>query len=321
MMRLAGFIVLLVFFNICVPGNVAANKDDGIVLRVGGVSATVYELRREMQRILPMKSGFHRGLSEEKVKEIQEQALESLLEQTYKVQYAIDSKITVPYAEVDKMMTAVRARFETEEDFQKGLSGESVEGLKASIYRLLIAKKAEELAVKSKAVVSDDEVKSYYEENKGRFFRPKRYRTSQIFIKVDPSLVIEEKAKLKEKADDLAKRAAAGEDFYNLAYFNSDEDRKYVGGDMGYFHSGQLVPEFEDAIKDLQPGETVGPIKTLAGFHVVKLTEADEPKQMAFEEVSAKIQTTFEEKRYEELYAEWMAGLKEKYPVEKYLTQ
>jgi len=115
------------------------------------------------------------------------------------------------------------------------------------------------------------------------------------------------------KALGLAEQAKAGEDFYNLAYYNSDDRTKMVGGDIGYFHTGQIAKEIEDAIVDLKPGEIAGPVETREGFNIIKLTELNPPKQLLFEEVKVKIRQRQEKKKYDALYAEWMAGLKKRY--------
>ncbi len=108
---------------------------------------------------------------------------------------------------------------------------------------------------------------------------------------------------------------------YNLAYYNSDDRTKMVGGDIGYFHTGQIVKEFEDAIADLQPGDIAGPVETLAGFHVIQLTEVNEPKQLLFEEVKVKIRQQQEKKKYDTLYAGWMAALKQQYGHDIFLSE
>jgi len=181
---------------------------------------------------------------------------------------------------------------------------------------MLLAKEAERVTVDEQVKIGEEAVRQQYEDNKQMYKRPRQYRAQHILIKVDPSSVSAERKKLFEKAEGLYQQAIAGEDFYNLAYYNSDDRTRYVGGDTGYFHSGQVVKEFEDAIKELKPGEIVGPVKTLAGYHVIKLTEVQEPHQMTYEEAAPKIRQRIEDKRRETLYQEWMAELRKQYSVE-----
>ena len=137
-------------------------------------------------------------------------------------------------------------------------------------------------------------------------------------MKVDPALTKEAKETLKVKADELQKRAKDGEDFYNLAYFNSDDRTKYVGGDLGLFHQGQTVPEFETVLQEMEIGEISELVKTLYGYHVIKLTEKNAPRQLMLDEVSGKIRKLLEGRQQEELLSAWLSSLQTECPVEKY---
>lgn len=308
---------VLVCFSLPVTGY--ADSGNGIVAKVGSVEITTYEVGREMRRILPFNSTFHGGLAPEKVDKVRQDALENLIERGYKIQYGLLNEISLPKGAVEEKMKQVKEKFSSEKELEKALKGESLSAFRSAVHRLLLAKQVEEEVVDKKARATDEELRRYYEEKKGMFYRPTRYKASHILIKVDPALPEAERVKLLVKAEDLTERALAGEDFYNLAYYNSDEDSKFVGGDIGYFHSGQVVKEFENAVKDLKPGDIVGPVETLSGFHVIKLTDVEPPRQMTFEETEPKIRKILEEKRREALYREWMDELKKQYKVEVYV--
>ena len=293
-----------------------ASAEPTIVAKVADTPVTIYELNREMQRILPMNTSFHGGLSQEKISAIREKALNSLIDQGYKVQYALEQNISVSKKDLDKRLEKIHTKFPTKKELQKALGEESLKDFYASVSRIVLAKKAEEIAVGAKSKLSETEIREFYEQNKRMYNRPKQYRASVILIKVDPTRIATEKEPARLKAEGLAEQARSGEDFYNLAYYNSDDRTKMVGGDIGYFHTGQIVKEVEEAIVDLKPGEIAGPIETLEGFNIIKLTELNEPKQLLFEEVKVKIRKRQEKKKYDALYAEWLTGLKARYQHE-----
>ena len=139
-------------------------------------------------------------------------------------------------------------------------------------------------------------------------------------MKVDPASNAEERKLLKSRAEDLLDRAKTGEDFYNLAYYESDDRSKYVGGSLGTFQGGQTVAEFDEAIKNMQPGEISDLVKTLYGFHIIKLDDTAEARQWTYEEAASQIRSQLEESKRKQLYEAWMSKLKEQYPVE-YLNQ
>jgi len=76
------------------------------------------------------------------------------------------------------------------------------------------------------------------------------------------------------KAEEVLKRAKAGEDFTKLAKeFSTEPGAKEKGGDLGWFGHGQMVPEFEEAAFKLKPGEISEIVETKFGYHIIKLED------------------------------------------------
>ncbi|HEX3561014.1 MAG TPA: peptidylprolyl isomerase [Pyrinomonadaceae bacterium] len=75
------------------------------------------------------------------------------------------------------------------------------------------------------------------------------------------------------KAEDVLKRARAGEDFAALAKeFSDDPGSKAQGGDLGWFGRGQMIKEFEDTAFGLKDGDISDIVETKYGYHIIKVT-------------------------------------------------
>jgi parvulin-like peptidyl-prolyl isomerase len=79
----------------------------------------------------------------------------------------------------------------------------------------------------------------------------------------------------KEEAQAILTRLQAGEDFAALAKQHSqDENTKEAGGDLGYFHRGQLIsPEIEEAAFALQSDQISGVVQSQFGYHIIQVLE------------------------------------------------
>lgn len=302
-----------VFFVVGLPSSVLCEEGPvgpQTVAQVGNIKITNMDVDRRAQKILPMQVSFHGSLSKEKIDEIRQTALDELIVRAYKIQYAIDEEISID-------STSFETAWEKYSSKLRFRDADVMSKFKADFYLDMLAQKAEEVAVEAHVSVSAQEVSDYYQANKNRYMRPKSFTASHILVKVDPSENAEEKEKKRIRVEALLERARSGEDFYNLAYFESDDRSKYVGGSLGTFHAGQTVPEFDAAIQKMKPGEIAGPVRTLYGYHIIKLDASEEERQLQFDEVSEKIRAHFEKEQRDQLYQKWLAQLKEKYPFER----
>jgi peptidylprolyl isomerase prsA3 family protein len=151
--------------------------------------------------------------------------------------------------------------------------------------------------------VTEDEVKKFYEENKEAFKEKESANASHI-------LVSEE-----DKAREIYEKVKDGEDFETLAKKNSTCPSKEKGGDLGTFTRGQMVKEFEDAVFENEVGTVTEPVKTQFGYHIIKINEKNEGRDLEFDEVKDKIFSQLKRQKEQDLYNKKIEELKEKYDV------
>lgn len=179
---------------------------------------------------------------------------------------------------------------------QYGVSDmETVEDMFALSY-----KRSKAMEDYSKELVTDKEIKKYYEDTTIGDIKVKH-----ILIKVDyeDDATEDEKKKVDEDALKEAKEVISklknGEKFEDLAKKYSDDDSKEDGGELNYFNRGEMESEFEKAAIKLKEGKyTTTPVKTKYGYHIIlKVDQKEKPK---LEEVKDTIIETLAEEKQQE---------------------
>jgi peptidyl-prolyl cis-trans isomerase D len=125
-------------------------------------------------------------------------------------------------------------------------------------------------ALRAKTVVPAADIEREYNNNSEQYTTPEQVRASHILLKTEGK----DDAAVKAKAEELLKQARAGADFAELAKKNSeDEASAKNGGDLDYFGRGRMVPEFDQVVFGMKPGEISDVVKTQYGYHIIKLVD------------------------------------------------
>lgn len=141
-----------------------------------------------------------------------------------------------------------------------------------------------------KVDVADAEVKKYYDENPAKFEQPEMVRASHILfatqdLTTKADLSDAQKQAKRKLAEDVRKRAVAGEDFAKLAKEYSDDTGSKDNGGEYTFRRGQMVPEFEAAAFSLGTNQVSDIVTTQYGYHIIKLDEKIPAKKLALADV------------------------------------
>lgn len=120
-------------------------------------------------------------------------------------------------------------------------------------------------------VINESEIQAYFEANRTELEqRPATVSFRQVEITPVPSDSAR-RAAIAE-AEQVLKELRDGGDFEVLARrFSDDASNAENGGDLGWFGTGQMVPEFEEAAFALRAGQTSGIVETDFGFHIIRV--------------------------------------------------
>lgn len=151
-----------------------------------------------------------------------------------------------------------------------------------------------------KVNVDDATLKRFYQENKDQFTQPEKRQASHILVKVDAE---SQDAEAQKTIKEIQAKLADGEDFAALAKtYSDDPGSANMGGDLGLFQQGMMVPAFDKAVFSMKLNEISDPVKTEFGYHLIKLTKIEPKKIQSFNEVKAEAETLYRRQQADKQY-------------------
>ena len=286
-------------------------RPDEVVATVNGAPIHAGDLEAAMNTIVPL-TAYHQNVKPEKLNELRAKALDGLIDEELRYQEAVRLKVRVTDAEVEQALGRAKKAYRDEAEFERArrASGATMPQIRASILRALMAQRVYDESVGARCRVSDADAAVFYKENTARFLLPEQMRVSLITIGVEPSAPQQEWERARQKARDLSNTIAAGAAFDAVARQHSSDESRARGGDLGFVHRGQLIDEFERALKDVKPGHVTPVVQTIFGFHLLRLAEVRPASQKAFDDVKATIVRDLTETRCARASEGWSKGLR-----------
>lgn len=170
---------------------------------------------------------------------------------------------------------------------------------------------ADLVRIRSQVAPTEAELRSRYEAMKESFKTSEAARVQHILFRVEANATAPEQAAAEKKARDVAARLRAGADFAALAKEHSQDPGSAAnGGDLGFFEREQTVPEFEQAIFSTPVGTITDPVKTIYGYHVIRVNQKRAGGYKPFAEVRDQIAQQLTESRAAEVARERIAQVK-----------
>ena len=142
--------------------------------------------------------------------------------------------------------------------------------------------------------INDREIARYYNQNIFRYESPETLEASHILFKTEDNNNVEE---VRARAESVLARVRAGEDFAVLAMRYSEDTSAPTGGSLGSFSRGDMVQEFEQVAFNLPVGSVSDLVKTVYGYHIIKVEARQEAVSQPLETVRDAIQSTLSQEK------------------------
>lgn len=255
------------------PGQTGARTADFIVALVNSEPVTNNEVRQRLIRIEQQLA--QQGAVMPPRQELARQVMELLVSERAQLQAAQELGLRVDDAALEQAVQNIAAQNQlspAELRSRLAAQGTDLNRFRSELRDQLLLRKVRERETE-RIRVSNAEIEQHLQDLNRRNPDRAEVNLSQVLIKVPESASPDATRTLQAKAQAVATRARAGEDFAALARDLSEGPESAAGGSFGWRRPAQLPTLFVQATGQEPVGSVVGPIRSPAGWHVLKIMD------------------------------------------------
>lgn len=308
---LRSFLALTVILIFVSPSYAVQDVVDKIVAQVDGEMITLFDLNERVKVYVTQVEKKPYNPADPAIKELQGHILQTMIEDILLRQEAKRMKVNVPESDVEAQIREIREKGGlSEEQFaqQLKLEGMTRKEFADSVRKDILKKQLLGYMVQRKVLVSDDEIKAYYDAHKTSLHSQQGQRIGLILV-----------SKMDE-AKSIRQSIVGGKiSFADAARKYSSGPGADQGGDLGKIEIKDLAPELRQAVENLKPGGVSEPM-LLEGKPVIlsllsgggQGASADQSAEPSFESVKDKIRELIYRDKLEKQFTDYMDKLRAK---------
>ena len=265
----SSFTLLLIFFSAGGCGQWGGGLPEYVLAQVNQEPITLNEFNQEFKEVILETDREAKGTS---LRDLKQACLNQVIERKILLQEARRLGIRVSQEELSQAIFEIKMDYPGEGFGEKlNLKGMTLEEWKVRLEEKLLAEKMIRSTLHHRGEIYEKEALQYYETHRSSFQLNQKVRARQIVVADG------------EEAIQILKRLKKGGNFEKVAAEKSLGPEKVNGGDLGYFSRGEKPTEFDRAF-EMEVGTVSEVIKSPYGYHIFKLEERIEARQIPFEE-------------------------------------
>lgn len=268
----------------------ASRTVDYIVAVVNTELVTSVEVNQRVA--LAMAEARRAGAAAPQDEQLRKQVLDSLIDERVVVTYARDAGFKVDEVEIDRAIATVAAQNKlTVPQLRERLKAEGMEfpRFRANLRDQLLVDRVREREVIGRIRVGDDEVDRLLAERQSQQGSDLQLNVAQVLVPVPEGASPEVLAQRQARIDSALARLRAGEDFGKVARDLSEDANREAGGEIGLRSASRLPDLFVEAVKAVPVGGyTAAPVRSGAGFHILKVIDRQETSAFTVTETRAR---------------------------------
>jgi parvulin-like peptidyl-prolyl isomerase len=314
------FLILWSLILLCAPAG--AEVVDRIIAVVNDEIITLYEFNAAFEPYLKNIENTYKGNDKESViKQTRGVFLQRLIDNMLIEQEGKKSGtgIIIKDEEVMDVLRDIMAKQKLSmQDFSKNLAkeGNSLDSVKKEIRMQMMRARLLRREIKSKVMVSDEEIGEYYNKNRQDYEGKETVRIKQLLLLIPSNADKVTTAKVRNGAVQLHKRIMDGESFDLLIVKYSQGPAAAQGGDVGFVGRGTIIPEVEKVAFILPVGQISEVIESSVGFHIIQVVDKKGAGLKPIAAVREEIKTKLEDEKLDKKFEEWIASIRAKSHIE-----
>jgi len=205
---------------------------------------------------------------------LQRQVLERLIEERLQLNMAARAGIKISDQEVNDALArlAKSQNLTVDQIVEKAhKDGINLTDLRRDLRREMLLNQVQLSVVNRRIKVTDQELDNFLTSEEGKFWASPDVNLGHILIPIGAGASREEVETTLQKVNAIYQQIVDGADFRQMAIANSAGQFALQGGDLGWRKMAELPAQFIAAIENLEPGQLAQPIRSDAGFHLLKL--------------------------------------------------
>ena len=300
---------------------------DKVVAVVNGEVITSIELEQAAQAIVTkLRQTTPPAKLPEALAKAREATLDELIEGLLIVQKARELEIKVTTEDIDNSIKRIAAdNGLTLEQLYKELAKSKIdeEQYRRKLGNQIRRSRLLNYEVGSRIVISEEKIRQYYDTVYTKQEVADGYHIVQMgFTWGTPQSSSSDKAGARQRAENIRKMVAEGQDFRELTRSFSDLPSRKDGGDLGFFKADEMADYMRKIIVDLQPGQISEVVEAPGSFQFFLLLArniGDKAEIAPFELVSDEIRGKLGQEELQRNYQNWMKELREQALIKKLL--
>jgi len=223
--------------------------------------------------------------------------------------------ITITDEEVENYIRQLKQRRSTTDEQMRSLlaeQGMTLEEYRKEIKLQLQRTKLVNREVRSKVVITDADIKAYYEKNKAKYGGGTRYHIWNLFVKLPSQASPADREAAQGLLAEVLAELRRGRSFQAIVRLTAESKSDIEGSDLGLFRVEELTPQLREVVRGLKPGQFSPIVESDFGYQIVYVQEIEETASKPLAQVESEIQDILFRERVDSRFSSWLSDLRKR---------